>query len=256
MSNPRIYLTGHVALECRDRVVGEDAFPGRQGLLAFVFLTMNRRRPVGRDELIDVIWPDQPPPSVDAALNAIVSKLRSVLRVFGDTASESSIDVRSGRIGIRLPASAWVDVEEAACAIDEAEGAVRTGDWARAWGFANVVVSIADRPFVPDCEAGWIHGYRTILRTLLVRGLECLAAASHATGQPTLAMQHASELLRIEPFRETGYQHLMRAHASVGNNAEALRVYDRCRTLLREELGTSPSPQTEAVFLRILRASE
>ena len=34
---------------------------------------------------------------------------------------------------------------------------------------------------------------------------------------------------------------------------EALRVFDRCRTLLRDELGTSPSPQTEAVFMEILR---
>jgi DNA-binding SARP family transcriptional activator len=32
-----------------------------------------------------------------------------------------------------------------------------------------------------------------------------------------------------------------------------LRVFGRCRELLREELGTSPSPQTEAVYLEILR---
>jgi DNA-binding SARP family transcriptional activator len=42
----------------------------------------------------------------------------------------------------------------------------------------------------------------------------------------------------------------------MGNRAEALRVFDQCRHLLREELGTSPSPQTEAVFLEILRAGE
>jgi DNA-binding SARP family transcriptional activator len=45
----------------------------------------------------------------------------------------------------------------------------------------------------------------------------------------------------------------MRLHAAMGNRAEALRIFDRCRTLLREELGTSPSPQTEAVFMEILR---
>jgi DNA-binding SARP family transcriptional activator len=46
----------------------------------------------------------------------------------------------------------------------------------------------------------------------------------------------------------------MRAHAAVGNRAEALRVYERCRCLLSEELGVAPSSQTEAVYLDILRS--
>ena len=62
--------------------------------------------------------------------------------------------------------------------------------------------------------------------------------------------------MALEPFQETAYQHVMRLHARMGNRAEALRVFGQCRQLLREELGTSPSPQTEAVFLEILRAGE
>jgi DNA-binding SARP family transcriptional activator len=46
----------------------------------------------------------------------------------------------------------------------------------------------------------------------------------------------------------------MRAHAAAGNRADALRAYERCRCLLAEELGVSPSPQTEAVYLDILRS--
>jgi DNA-binding SARP family transcriptional activator len=43
-------------------------------------------------------------------------------------------------------------------------------------------------------------------------------------------------------------------HAAAGDRAEALRVFAKCRELLRDELGVSPSPQTEAVYLKILRA--
>lgn len=94
------------------------------------------------------------------------------------------------------------------------------------------------------------------LRTLLTRGLECLATVSQLTGEPSLAIQYTTEVLKLEPFREVAYQQLMRLHAKIGNNAEALRVFEQCRSLLREELGASPSPQTEAVFLTILRARE
>jgi SARP family transcriptional regulator, regulator of embCAB operon len=46
----------------------------------------------------------------------------------------------------------------------------------------------------------------------------------------------------------------MKMHAAAGDRAEALRVFAKCRALLRDELGISSSPQTEAVYLKILRA--
>jgi YVTN family beta-propeller protein len=46
----------------------------------------------------------------------------------------------------------------------------------------------------------------------------------------------------------------MEAHAAGGNQAEALLVYERCRRLLAEELGAYPSPETEAVYRRLLEA--
>ena len=76
------------------------------------------------------------------------------------------------------------------------------------------------------------------------------------TGEASLAVQYASEVIELEPFRETAYQHLMRLHAQMGNRAEALRVFGRCRELLRDELGASPSPELEALFLEILRAGQ
>jgi DNA-binding SARP family transcriptional activator len=46
----------------------------------------------------------------------------------------------------------------------------------------------------------------------------------------------------------------MRLHVRMGNRAEALRAFGHCRELLKEELGASPSRETEALFLEILRS--
>jgi hypothetical protein len=43
-----------------------------------------------------------------------------------------------------------------------------------------------------------------------------------------------------------------KALAGRGNVAEALRAYERLRVLLREELGTAPSPAVQAVHRRLL----
>ena len=61
------------------------------------------------------------------------------------------------------------------------------------------------------------------------------------------------ELVALEPFRESGYRHLMRLHAGRGDRAEALRVYELCRLRLMDELGVGPSAETEALQLALLK---
>jgi DNA-binding SARP family transcriptional activator len=92
------------------------------------------------------------------------------------------------------------------------------------------------------------------LRTIFARACECLAEAYIWNGEPSIAVDVAKELVAIHPYRETGYQLLMRAHAAAGNRAEALWVYERCRKLISEELGVDPSVETRAVYLEVLRS--
>ena len=66
--------------------------------------------------------------------------------------------------------------------------------------------------------------------------------------------QPRSEAVALEPYREQAYLKLIKAQAAGGNRAVALHTYERCRRLLAEELGVTPSPQTEAVYLELLGA--
>jgi DNA-binding SARP family transcriptional activator len=243
-----------VAIEHGDRLVRERQFPGRQGRVAFVFLAVNRHRPVHREELMGAVWPDDAPAQSEGALDAILSKLRSMLRSAGFGPADAGIEVVSGSVALQLPADAWIDLEAAANALDEAEGAMRRTDTVQAWSLANVAVVISRRPFLPDVEAPWIESQRNALRALQMRALQCLVSVSATNAEPLLAIQHAAEMVELDPFRETAYQLLMKMHAAAGDRAEALRVFARCRERLRDELGVSPSPQTEAVYLAILRA--
>lgn len=251
METPRIYLTGSIAIEHGDRLVRERDFPGRQGRIAFVYLALHRHQTVHREELLTAIWPDD---TGDAGLDPIISKLRATLKASGFAASDAGIDVTGGMIALRVPLAAWIDVEAAANALDEGEGALRRHDLNAAWGLANTAVIITRRPLLANVEAPWIESQRAALRAMQLRALQCLVTVSANNNEPRLAIQHAAEMLQLEPFRETTYQLLMRLHAAAGDRAEALRVFARCRELLREELGVSPSPQTEAVYLQILRA--
>jgi SARP family transcriptional regulator, regulator of embCAB operon len=249
----RIYLTGRVLIEESGTVVlDERRLVGRQGRLAFAYLACEHLRAVSRDELAEELWPDAVPLSWEKSLRALISKLRALLA--GTSIPDVALTSSFGHYQLLLPSDVWIDVEAAGEAIDRAESALRAGKPQEARGWAQVAHQISRRSFLMGEEGPWVTAKRSELRDVLVRAHECLSDPSIWHREPEYAVKHAREAVTLEPFRETAYQLLMRAHAAVGNRAEALRVYERCRNLLSEELGVSPSSRTEAVYLDILRS--
>ena len=245
----RLYLSGRTAIEGEGALLDQRALGGRQGRLALAYLTLERR-PVPREELAAVLWPGEIPESWDAALSAVVSKLRTALRKVGLAAS--GIRSELGCYELILPVPTWVDVNEAIDSLHAAEAADRSGSWRDIWGTAGVAYQITQRVFLPGEEGPWVERQRRLLGSIHLRATEFMAQVSLRNGEPAIAIALAEELLAVEPFRETGYQILMRAHMQLGNRAEALQAYERCKRLLAEELGADPSPETQSVHLELL----
>jgi DNA-binding SARP family transcriptional activator len=206
---------------------------------------------VSQSELAELLWPDGVPASWTVALSAIVSKLRS--RLGGVGLSRSEVLVQAfGCYQLRLPAGAWIDLEAAASALHQADGALLANDALAAYGPALIATVISRRPFLAGEESPWADDRRAALADTLVRALECLSLASVANGELALALAHAREVVRIEPFRESGYRLLMSVLDARGERAEAARVYEQCRSILAEELGVSPSSETAALHRQLL----
>jgi len=162
------------------------------------------------------------------------------------------ISSNSGGYQLHLASGSWVDVEAAACAVDEAEGALRTGNMRRAWGPALVAVTIAKREFLPGIEGEWVDSHRSKLQRQLLRALECLCRVWLWNREFALAVEAGMQLVALDAFREGSHQLLMQAHAANGNRAEAVKLYHRFRALLADELGTAPGADTEALYLELL----
>lgn len=247
----RIRLSGHMSIEAPDTLLLQRDFPGEQGRAAFAFLVGHRGGPVARAALAEALWPDQPPAAWDSALSSIISKLRALLSRAGLDGS-AALQGGSGCYELRLPRGTWIDHEVAADAIHEAETALRAGEPGRAYGPSAVAQHIAVRPFLPGQTADWFERQRDRLAGILVRALECRAEVYLWNREHALAVESAREAVRLRPFRESAYRLLMRAHTAAGNTAEALWVYEQCRTLMAEQLGVAPSPETQAAHTEVL----
>jgi DNA-binding SARP family transcriptional activator len=241
----KIQLCGPYIVELDGRRV-EQALPGRQGRLLFAYLVLNRDRPVGRSELIDAIWSQEPPRDPADALAALLSKVRTAL-------SNRWLEGRS-RLSLMLPPQAEVDVEKALAAVHQAESACALADWPRAWSASLAAQNVAQRTLLGEYEDPWIEGWRRRLDEVLVRALECYARSCLGLGGTELAgAERAARLLvRLAPLRETGHGLLMAALEAQGNVAEALVVYEALRQRLRSELGVSPAEPLQTAHRRLL----
>jgi predicted ATPase/DNA-binding SARP family transcriptional activator len=250
----RVTLTGAVALEADGEVFDERLLGGRQPRIAFAILVAERHRAVHHEEIAEALWPQELPATWEPALRGVISKVRSFLGKAGLPGSES-ITSAFGCYQIHLPPEAEVDVEIAFWAVDDAMRALDDEGPETACRNAEAARAILVRPFLAGEEGTWIETKRDELRSRLVRALDTLVEGRLRQGEPALAVEAADECLALDPFRETGFALLMRAHAAAGNRGEALRAYERCRMLLFDELGVDPSPLLQGAYHTLL-ASE
>jgi SARP family transcriptional regulator, regulator of embCAB operon len=241
----RIQLCGRFVVRLAGQRV-ENSLPGPLGQLLFGYLVLNRLRPIDRDELLIAVYGEEAAADHHARLSVLLSKLRRVIggeRLTG-----------RAQIELVLPADAFVDVERALEALHRAESLIANHEWAAAWGPASLAYDVASRPLLRGHDRAWLKDWQRRLDDARLSGLECVAVASLGIGGPELpqAANCARELIELAPFRETGHRILMQALARAGNVAEALRVYDRARIMLRDELGVAPSPAIQDVHRRLL----
>jgi DNA-binding SARP family transcriptional activator len=241
----RIQLCGRFAVVIDGRQV-EPLLPGRQGRLLVAYLATYRAQPVERTVLLDALWPEGGAGAA-STLTVLLSKVRMLL-------APAEI---SGRrtVQLVLPEGSAVDLDMATTSLHSAESAVALRDWRRAWPAALTALHASRRRFLAEFEAPWVDEWRRQLDMIYERALACYAEACLGIGGTELpaAERAARRLVAHAPLAETGHGLLMRALAARGDAAAALAAYDQLRQLLREELGVSPCPATQALHARLLR---
>src|SRR4051812_49329739 len=248
-----VRLCGGVEVEADRRALPEALFGGRQGRLVFAFLVCERHRAVRREELADLLWPEQLPESWSASLSAVVSRLRRLLTKAGLEGASALVSA-AGSYQLVLPTDTTVDIEQLAAAVAEAETAAHAGDLERAVQAASAAEQVAARGFLTD-DCDWVDQWRATVHDLRVRAALARSVAYLAAGSSGRAVDAARDALALDSSREAAFRQVMRALAAAGERGEALRVWERCRITLVDELGVDPAPETEAVYLEILGAS-
>jgi len=94
----------------------------------------------------------------------------------------------------------------------------------------------------------WLREQRDAINGSAIALLEQLAGPQGGVAR----IVNAKRLVALDPLRETSHRLLMAAYAAAGERGLALKQYEICRDLLKQELGVAPAQQTEDDYKAIL----
>jgi DNA-binding SARP family transcriptional activator/tetratricopeptide (TPR) repeat protein len=244
-----VYMLGQFRVILNDQSIEE--WPGSRGRSLFSYLLTHRERPIPRDMLMDVFWPDASPATARNNLNVTIHRLRQTLRAAGDV---SIVIFENSAYRLNPQLHLWLDVDEFerhAQAGRRHEAADRLAaaatEYERAIGHYQGEF-LEDTPY-----EDWSVLTREQLRVVYLDTLDHLSQMYFDQRQYTTCILVCRLILARDSCREDVHSRLMRCYSRQDQRYLALRQFHVCVAALRNELDVEPESATKQLYERIRR---
>jgi TolB-like protein/DNA-binding SARP family transcriptional activator len=218
---------------------GADFLPrGRKtrGLLACLCLAQGER--ISRGRLVGMLWDRSADAQARMSLRQSLSELNSVVN------RQVPGLVEIGRDSVRIDVhKCWID----ALAILQATADVATETGALVQPYSERLLEDLDG--ITPAFDQWLTAERTRFEDRVRKILEEeVDRLTEQNAPPELRAAAARRLISFEPTHEGAVRSLMRSFAQMGDRAQAIREFERCRQVLQSMLDLPPSKETVAVY--------
>ncbi len=239
----KLHLLGSFRLENEH---GELRLPTRkiESLLAYLVLHPEEH---AREKLAALFWGD----STDTqARDSLRTALKNLRKQFGADLLLADRDT----IQLNPTFPLWVDAKEFQQIADSKwQMANDTSDISHRRQSSAIATAISyyRGDLLSDFYDDWILPEREHYRTLYLETLFQLTQEFRAHGDYPSAIEHARKILTADPTHERAHQQLMSLYLATGDRTAALKQYEECVRVLRQELDIEPSPETTALYQEI-----
>lgn len=205
----------------------------------------------GREELMEAVWPTEGERTIDRNFHPTLSHLRRALEA-GRKDEAQPLLFRKGVYRLN-PDLVWeIDaleldrlVEEGRARLDRGDAPAAAQAWEGAWRLYR-------GPFLQGYYEAWVADRRERYQRLYLELLRELGDLYLKLEKPDQAMDAYRSVLLEDPLQERVHLAVMRLYAGQGRRDLVRRQYDRLCTLLLEELGVEPMPQTTRDYHRLM----
>lgn len=210
-------------------------------------------RQVPTEVLMEDLWPESSPRAAHRNLTINVHRLRKDL--------EPGMDKDFGSCYLHLKNN-LISLDAELCSIDvvefrklhsDAKRKAAAGDQAAALALLKKAETLYGGPFLPEEPyPSWATEARQALQTEYLELLSRMAEIHEGKGAMKKASVCYEKMLQTDPLLEDTYRALMRAYIGLHMHNAALKVYEKCKTTLKTELGVEPEKSTWAILEKII----
>ncbi|MGH7707539.1 MAG: BTAD domain-containing putative transcriptional regulator [Vulcanimicrobiaceae bacterium] len=247
-------LLGRFEARSGDAPLSMDCFSRRRAVTLLKILLTNYGKVVGRDELIELLWPADAPRDAANLVKTAVHYLRRGLGDAENGRAEMSFIATEPNGYAFNPASAhWFDAHEFEAAAEAGLHLERRGLWREALVALRSAADLYGGDYLEDeAYSDWCAGRRRRLRGVLFDVLHATARLLRSAGDYEAAIRSFRHILELDPCLEDVHRDLIDLFGRCGRRTQALRQFDVCRQALRDEFGVAPDIETETLYRRIL----
>jgi DNA-binding SARP family transcriptional activator/tetratricopeptide (TPR) repeat protein len=213
----------------------------RKARVALRLLAIAAGRPVSAERMADVLWQDEQPRDPAGQVAVIISRLRSVL---------GAPRITHGDLGYSLHVD-WLDLAAAGELVTEADQRLAAGAATAALAAAMSASALLDHPDLDDVV--WSDQERRSVERLGARCRHLMSRAALAAADLATGVEVAEQAMDADPYDEEALRLAMAGLVAQGRSSSALALYERVRTRLDDDLGVSPSAETDAAHRAVLK---
>ncbi len=211
-----------------------------------VLLALNTGRVVAIDELVDVLWSEDPPESAAASVRVLVSRLRKTFAAAG-----CAEVIRTQSPGYVLDADlVVVDADRFEKLAGQGRAQLAAGAVMDALATLEQALALWHGERLAESGSERLMGEAARLAERRLATLEARIDAQLADGRHTELVAELENLCRRHPLRERLWSQRMLALYRCGRQADALAAYQELRTTLADELGLDPSSELRKLGAR------
>ena len=246
----RVVTFGRFALSVNGRGLAIERWYRRHALTLLKILVTSRQEVLHREHLIAHLWPDADEQRGRERLKVTTHFLRKELRVAGVNGDIFSI---AGSAYALKRDAVWLDCEAFDKFYDIGRRLVQRGQRKNALASFQKAAQLYQGDYLPeDLYAEWCAEQREQLRESYFDVLGHIIDSHLDDGDFDEAAVVCRQGLVHEPCREGFHRALMICLARLGQIDRLTTHYDHCRKVLKAELGTGPTPETERLYCELV----
>ncbi len=228
-----------------------DGFDSQKVQELFCYLLLNRRRPHPRETLASVLWDHCSTAQSRMYLRRLLWQLQQALHAGTRPEEKDLLLVEKDWVHIDPAADLWLDVTAFEAAYNRVRGVPGQLLKPETVQALREAVQLYKSDLLENWYQDWCLFERERLQTMYLAMLDKLVDYCEAHHEYEVGLDYGKRILRIDRAREHTHRRLMRLLYLAGNRTGALRQYERCAVVLKEELDVEPARRTAMLYEQI-----